>query len=235
VSVARAALILGLVSVAVAFTYGGPRLELPRPRLLPISTFPRQIGEWRMTDERKVSADVQKALPTAVILDRDYRNARGRYVALLLVTARELRDIHSPAVCLPGSGWQTRSDELVAQDGFRITARVMAARDAPFHVWFWYPSVPFPEPTHPLVRRLYRWRLTAPGTYRPDTLADLSSSLMVRVITPDRPGALDDVRSFVHTLEPVLRDLTARPGAVPHGPLQGHDERRSLREPQRGR
>jgi hypothetical protein len=231
VSTARAALILTLIVIAGALTYGGPRLELPRPRLLPVGSFPREIGEWTMVEERKVSADVQKALPTAVILDRDYRNSRGRLVSLLLVTARELKDIHSPAVCLPGSGWETVSDKLVEQDAFRITARVMQARDRQFLVWFWYPSVPFPEPTHPFVRRLYRWRLTAPGTYRPDTLADLSSSLMVRVIAPDVKGALDDVRAFIHDLEPVLRNLIARPGAAPGDRRHGRDQRSSPGEP----
>lgn len=188
-------------------TYAGPRLELPKPRLLPVATFPRQIGDWKVVQERKPSEDIQKALPTAVIVDRDYRNSEGQTLSLLLLTASEMRDIHSPSVCLPGSGWQTRSDVLVRQGDQKITARVMAMRDTPFHVWFWYPSVPFPEPENPLVRRLYRWRLTAPGTYRPDTISDLSSSLLVRVIAPDIPGALDDVKTFVASIEAPLRAL----------------------------
>ncbi|MBM3494877.1 MAG: exosortase-associated EpsI family protein, partial [Armatimonadetes bacterium] len=140
---------------------------------------------------------------------REYVNDRGRVLNVVLVTAREMRDIHSPAVCLPGSGWMTDSDDLVVIDGQKITARIMSIRGQRYHVWFWYPPVPFPEPKHPLLRKLYRWRLTAPGTYRPDTLADLSSSLMVRVMMPDRPGSGEAVRDFVRSARDPIAALIA--------------------------
>jgi hypothetical protein len=197
-----------MLTAALVVTYALPRLELPRPRRLPVEGFPKQIGQWRAVDENAVSEDVQKALPTATIVDRDYRDAEGRTMNVVLVTAREMRDIHSPAVCLPGSGWQTDRDELVVMDGQKITARVMSYRGSSFHVWFWYPSVPVKEPTDPLIRKLYRWRLTAPGTYRPDTISDLSSSLMVRIMIPNLPGSLDAVRDFMASAKEPLATLT---------------------------
>ena len=204
---ARTVIALVLLAAAIVVTYALPRLDLPHPRRLPVEEFPRQIGQWRATEDNQVAEDVQKALPTAVIIDRQYVNGEGRVLNVVLVTASEMRDIHSPAVCLPGSGWVTAKDELVVIDGQKITARVMSFRNAPYHVWFWYPPVPFEEPEHPMMRKLYRWRLKAPGTYRPDTLADLSSSLMVRVMTPDRPGSADDVRDFVESSKEPLAML----------------------------
>lgn len=209
-SSARSAVALVILAAAAVLTYAGPRLDLPKPRVLPVDSFPKQIGQWKAVVERKPEEDVQKALPTAVIVDRDYRDDRGRVISLLLLTASEMRDIHSPAVCLPGSGWETRSDNLIVLNGQPVTVRVMAIRDAQFHVWFWYPPVPYPEPRHPLARALYRWRLKAPGTYRPDTIADLSTSVMVRVIMPATPGSEEAIRGFVEALREPLRDLIAR-------------------------
>lgn len=211
---ARTIVVILLLGVACVLTYGLPRLDLPKPRVLPVASFPKQIGDWRMIRERRPDPDVQKALPTAVIVDREYADRTGRTISLLLLTASEMRDIHSPAVCLPGSGWQTRSDRLVVRGGTKMTARVMAIRDAAFHVWFWYPSVPYPEPKHPFVRALYRWRLKAPGTYRPDTIADLSSSLLVRVIMPAAEGNEKVMEDFVAAIEQPLNELIR---AVPYG------------------
>lgn len=205
----RTAVILVVLLVGALFTYGGPRLDLPKPRVLPIEEFPRQVGSWRVVAERRPSEDVQKALPTAIILDRDYRDESGRGVSLLLLTARDMKDIHSPAVCLPGSGWQTKTDELLDLHGQKVTARVMTMQGRAYHVWFWYPPVPYPEPRNSFVRRLYRWRLTAPGTYRPDAMADLSSSLLVRVVAPHSPGAREDVAAFVAAIQQPLRELVA--------------------------
>ena len=216
-SSARNVVILILLAISGALTYAGPRLDLPKPRVLPVASFPKKIGVWTAIDDRPADETTKKALPTAVMSDRDYRNPNGRVVSLLLLTASEMKDIHSPAVCMPGSGWQTRSDELLVIDGQKVTARVMATDDRPFLVWFWYPSVPYPEPKNPLVRKLYRWRLQAPGTYRPDTIADLSTSLLVRVITPDTPGAREDIRAFVDAIRPHLRDLMSGAGNLSQG------------------
>ncbi len=213
-STARTTIIFMLLVIAGLVTYAGPRLQLPKPRLMPVKKLPRQIGDWTAVTDRKVADDVQKALPTAVIVDRDYRNSEGRTVSFLLLSASEIRDIHSPSVCLPGSGWRTDTDNLVERAGFRITARVMSIRDSRFHVWYWYPSVPFVEPKQPLVRMLYRWRLTAPGTYRPDTLADLSSSMMARVIAPDTPGALKDVQAFVDAIARPINEMISTASQV---------------------
>ncbi|NLH99368.1 MAG: EpsI family protein [Chthonomonadales bacterium] len=207
---ARTGIALAFFAAAIAATYALPRLDLPHPRRIPVEDFPRQIGEWRAIADNETSEDVRKALPTATIVDRHYRDNRGRVINVVLVTATEMRDIHSPAVCLPGSGWKTDKDELVVQDGQKITARIMSVRKERYHVWFWYPPVPYPEPKNPLVRAMYKWRLTAPGTYRPDTIADLSSSLMVRVITPDVDGSDEAVRDFVEKSKAPLAELIAR-------------------------
>jgi len=206
-SSARASVALIILILGALFSYAGPRLDLPKPRLLKVHSFPRQFAGWTAVQDRKPDEEVQKALPTAVIMDRQYRNSEGRAINLLLLTAKEMRDIHSPAVCLPGSGWQTQSDKLLILNGQKITARIMAVRGVPFHVWYWYPPVPYPEPKHPFVRALYRWRLKAPGTYRPDTIADLSSSLLVRVIAPAEPGSQEEVERFAVAVQKEVQEL----------------------------
>jgi hypothetical protein len=207
---ARTGIALALIGAALAATYAVPRLELPRPRRLPVEDLPRRIGDWRAVTDNETSEDVKKALPTALILDRQYMDSRGRTLNVVLVTASEMRDIHSPAVCLPGSGWETETDNLVVIDGQKITARVMSIQGQRYHVWFWYPPVPFPEPRGELARKLYRWRLTAPGTYRPDTLADLSSSLMVRLMIPTRPDAEEAVRDFIASSRAPIAEMISK-------------------------
>lgn len=52
-STARTTIIFMLLVIAGLVTYAGPRLQLPKPRLMPVKELPRQIGDWTAVTDRR--------------------------------------------------------------------------------------------------------------------------------------------------------------------------------------
>ena len=79
------------------------------PAILPLATFPEQLGNWRMVKDIPVEQEVLDLLRADDTLNRVYVDpARG--VTYLWVayfkTQRYGQSPHSPKNCLPGSGWE---------------------------------------------------------------------------------------------------------------------------------
>jgi EpsI family protein len=73
----------------------------------PMSEFPMTIGEWqgKTTPLEQMYLD---ALKLSDYLQADYVNGQGRAVSLYVAyneSQRKGQSSHSPATCLPGSGW----------------------------------------------------------------------------------------------------------------------------------
>jgi EpsI family protein len=78
------------------------------PANRPFSTFPVQIGEWRMSAESFMTGNVLKVLKPTDYLWRIYENRNGERVTIYLgyhSGSRNEGGVHSPKHCLPGSGW----------------------------------------------------------------------------------------------------------------------------------
>jgi len=74
----------------------------------PFSTFPVQVGEWKMSGESFMSDNVLSVLKPTDYLSRTYVNSLGERVTLYLGYhggGKGQGGIHSPKHCLPGSGW----------------------------------------------------------------------------------------------------------------------------------
>jgi EpsI family protein len=74
----------------------------------PFSTFPGQIGDWRMIGETFMSDPVLEKLKPTDYLFRSYQAKSGERVTLYIGFhggGKDTGEIHSPKHCLPGSGW----------------------------------------------------------------------------------------------------------------------------------
>ena len=80
------------------------------PHVSPLSTFPAQIGGWRMAQDVKIEKEILDLLNADDTLDRGYVNPSGNAAAYLFIayfeTQRAGQAPHSPKNCLPGSGWE---------------------------------------------------------------------------------------------------------------------------------
>jgi EpsI family protein len=92
------------------------------PPVLPLMTFPEQLGAWRMVKDVPVEKEVQDVLRADDTLSRIYfsspRGASYLWIAYFK-TQRYGQSPHSPKNCLPGSGWEPVEDA-------RMTIRVPA-------------------------------------------------------------------------------------------------------------
>ena len=81
---------------------------------LPAAWLPLHLGQWQGTDE-PVAADVQKALPTAHILSRQYQSPFGS-ADVTIVSGSDATALHDPHDCLAGEGWHFLKDGPLTVD-----------------------------------------------------------------------------------------------------------------------
>lgn len=198
--------VVGLVMVGAAALANAVmgRLDFPQPRLLPVENFPRQIGEWSGGEDRPVDPAIRKKLATARIVDRLYTDAAGKTVALLLLSATDIKDFHHPRVCFPGQGWRLEEPRILTYRGRQINTMVVSREGEELSVWyFWFtaehpPTLP---ENHPL-RPLYDLRMkVVPEIER--------ATLFVRLIAPKSPDNDLPLRSFLDAIWEPLRSLRA--------------------------
>jgi EpsI family protein len=96
-----------LLLQAAAF-YGMGRPE-PVRATKPLSSFPSQIGRWKMVQEGTIEKEVMDVLKADDAITRWYGNQEEKAIAALFVayfaTQRTGKAPHSPKNCLPGAGW----------------------------------------------------------------------------------------------------------------------------------
>ncbi len=78
---------------------------------------PGQLGGWKTVSEQSLEPEVQAYLKPDAYIMRDYANAAtGGNVAVFVAYFKSLQNgygPHSPAVCLPGSGWLVQDRQIV--------------------------------------------------------------------------------------------------------------------------
>jgi hypothetical protein len=192
----------GLVLLTLVVCRATPRLETVI-RVLPIDRFPRQIGPWHVDRDIPTDPEVQRSLPTATIVERDYVDPLGRHIDLLLLNARDDQDYHKPEACLPGQGAAITKLPTVMVDG-RPTNAMRSTQDGMSDVLLYYwvklPGRGEPAPGS-LVSKVLQLR----------RLVDHENlSLFVRITMPDRPQDRLDLVEFAGEvwkgLTPILGD-----------------------------
>jgi EpsI family protein len=195
--------VTGLVMVVATFgaNHAVGQLKTAVLRRLPVETFPKKIGDWTCITEQPSDPKVAAVLPTAHIVDRVYRDARGREVNLLLLTATDYADFHDPNICFPAQGFTlspAASATVAGQTGRLMTA----ARDnSKLQVMYWWSGNAGSDTTYgrEQVGKLLALRDRLTGKQ--------GQSLFVRVITSDTPGTDDALNTFVTQSAPALKRL----------------------------
>ncbi len=147
--IGRIAICGAIVASGLAAQAALERISRPeRPALRrPLSSLPRELGDWTGVDQPVSDDLIQKAQLTEH-LSRLYESRKRPGVVFRLwvnysILGNNLR--HTPEVCLPGAGWtkiesQTRVFDVV--DGTRPPLKVSrlgySQADMVEHVGFWY-------------------------------------------------------------------------------------------------
>jgi EpsI family protein len=135
--------VLAVITAAMTFSalignHAVGRLEVKLPRHVPIEAFPRQIGPWKAGENIPIDPKIQAVLPTAKIVEREYKDAAGRTVRCTLITASDILDIHNPNICFVGQGWEL-SDQKLTNVGEQAINSMLATREGlRYDVRYWF-------------------------------------------------------------------------------------------------
>jgi len=107
-----------IIAVCIILLVAGAYIHFVKPVAVPLvkpfSEFPVVVGDWRMINEDRFSADILRVLKPTDYLARQYMNGEGRVVTLYLGYHGGDKGgggIHSPKNCLPSAGWFLDSRE----------------------------------------------------------------------------------------------------------------------------
>ncbi len=139
----RLTLLTAMIGVTAAVAPRLPTIQTEAKRsALPATRLALHLGQWVGT-EVAIPTDVQKALPTAQILSRRYKNPAGS-ADVTIVSGSDATVLHDPHDCLRGEGWQFLTDEPrqidVGLPTGPITVRNVVMQNGPTraHMWYWY-------------------------------------------------------------------------------------------------
>lgn len=189
-----------LLWMAVAATYALPRLPIPQVHKVAVETFPRQIGEWKAESaDKPVDAEVQKKIPTATIVTRDYSKPTGQKVELLLLSADRRADFHNPNECFPGQGWQLSDHREVQIGGQRFNYMTAEQGGIKMDICYaWLGKLDVEKPHNAYQKNLYtlREKIFSSVMDRADGM-----SLFVRTMVPSNEQGRQAIREFVGQIE----------------------------------
>ena len=190
------ALTLVLLIQAVAF-YAIARRPENTPPVPSLNYFPNEFGGWQTIQDTPVEKEVLEVLRSDDTLNRVYANPSRPDPASLFIaffkTQRYGQSPHSPKNCLPGSGWEKVSDQVipVSVQGWNapiyINRYVVEHGDEKSVTLYWYHS-------H---NRVIASELSAKFWLVADSIRyHRSDTALIRVIVPVRNG---DVASASNT------------------------------------
>lgn len=198
-----------LVLSAVGADYGLGQMAVPKSRRLPVETFPAVIGSWKGGPVGAVDEDVQRKLPTAKIVERVYTNPLGQRVDLMLLTATEDEDMHSPQACFPSQGWKLsniRDTQVNGQPATQMNAQMDPSQPQTVLYWMtgYFPPAP---PRNALLRKAFVWRTQSLDKHN-------NMSLFVRILAPDTPSGRRALSDFTASLHAPIQTLVGK-GTIP--------------------
>jgi exosortase D (VPLPA-CTERM-specific) len=139
-----ALIILGATGTAVRAINFREQLPLVRP----MAEFPMTLGEWQGKTSQ-LEQEYLEALKLSDYLLADYANGKGQTVSLYVAyneSQRKGQSSHSPATCLPGSGWIFKDSGLVSipagPDGTmaEVKRAFMEKDGVRMLVYYWFPQ-----------------------------------------------------------------------------------------------
>lgn len=137
---------LALITQAGLF-YASSRAENV-PVMRPLRDFPQTLPGWVMTHEGYVDDETQSVLRADDTLTREYGSPKYRVRANLFVayfeTQRTGKTPHSPKNCLPGSGWESSTQDylnvaILGVDGpIQVNRYIVSKGEEKSVVLYWY-------------------------------------------------------------------------------------------------
>ena len=109
-------LLAAVLLAAVVCSYAWKAPDLPRPRPLPSSITPVQIGGYSGS-VGTVPEITLEALKSAQVIDRQYTSSDGFTINFALIGGTDRDALHDPRSCLLGSGGRIENDRLEALPG----------------------------------------------------------------------------------------------------------------------
>jgi EpsI family protein len=194
---AGAVFLLGATLAAAAIT----SQRHPGGLAQPLESIPYQVSGFTGRDNRSLTEDVLRQLQATSYLSRTYEKA-GWSADLFVSFYAEQRageSMHSPKHCLPGGGWEIWDyDTLTVPVGERsipINKYSISRESTRRLVLYWYQSK----------ERIFASEYLGKFLLARDALLRNSTAAsMVRIIVPDRPGAVEEARAFASELIPQL-------------------------------
>lgn len=205
-----AAMALLLVTLVAAY---GIDFREKTPLVKPFSGLPLQLGEWRGTPAamEQQFLDALKLSDYAMI---DYRNTTGQEVSLYVAynsSQSKGEATHSPATCLPGSGWDFResgnaSIPVAAGETIRVSRAFMEKSGVRQLVYYWFPQ------RGRILTNLYQIKLF---NFWDALTRQRTDGALVRLISPvyDNETPADTearLQGFAKTIVPVLDSFLPR-------------------------
>jgi len=131
--------VLAVVALVEAVIPNRPQIVPAHP---PLASFPRDLGGWRARP-LQLTPDVLETLQLDDYALLDYVDDAGQTVNLYVSyygTQRDRRVVHSPAACLPGSGWRLESSTVTSVAGgrLRVNRMVIANGDQRSLLYYWF-------------------------------------------------------------------------------------------------
>jgi EpsI family protein len=168
----------------------------------PLDSIDRSISGLTGTDNPPPSDHVLEKLLLTSYLSRTYRKA-GIEADLFIAFYAQQRageSMHSPKHCLPGSGWEiwdySSADIPVNGRSFRVNKYSISHEGERRLVLYWYQS------KERIVASEYMGKVLLA---RDALLQNSTEGSIVRIIVPDKPGALEDARAFASALIPQVQ------------------------------
>lgn len=197
---------LALLLATAALSHGIEfREKMPIKR--PFTTFPQEVGEWRGARQAMEQKFINELDLTDYVIV-NYQNPAGREVnfyTAYYASQRKGESIHSPATCLPGSGWvfEESGDTRIALPVGRsmtVNRAFMQKGTVKELTYYW-----FPQRGRVLTNA---WQLKL-YTFWDALTRQRTDGALVRIITPVYPNeriesAEERLQAFTRQIVPVL-------------------------------
>jgi exosortase D (VPLPA-CTERM-specific) len=203
----KQSLVAVIILLATLATANGVDFREKTPLTRPFSGLPLQIGEWSGTRTvmEQQFLDVLKLSDYATI---DYRNPQGKEISFYVAynsSQSKGEATHSPATCLPGSGWDFRESGNASIPGtagatMQVSRAFMEKSGVRQLVYYWFPQ------RGRILTNLYQIKLF---NFWDALTRQRTDGALVRIITPvygnETPADAEArLQSFTQAIVPAL-------------------------------
>jgi EpsI family protein len=173
----------------------------------PLEEFPLRLGDWVGSVRERLLPNMEKALSATEYIGRTYSTS-GTQLDLFIAyysLQRAGETMHSPKVCLPGSGWEFWSfgsaDVRVNNTAYRINKHRAQSGGKRAVLLYWY-QTPDRIVANEYLGKVYLvWDSITTGH---------RSGSMVRIMVPDEPSYVEEAVRFASLVIPELKGFYGR-------------------------